>query len=160
MGTNYSAIIFYGFCWTDLNEAVSEMEWAERIAISRGITAPDYSDYPTIPFDTAYENARALRKAWEAAHPEVDVYHKTVAAIHTEFGVDIGWHCSIDYAIPYIYIKESEQTSWSGDAHEFDPTTLVVDATWVARLARFIEINNIDLEDASGPGWFLVTNRG
>lgn len=80
-------------------------------------------------------------------------------ALEQEFGCDVAWHCSCDYAIPYVYVIGTKTLASRGDAEVVDPNEMIDQDTAEARqkLDTFIAATGIDISEAEGPGWFLVS---
>lgn len=173
MGQSTDAILFYGYCWDDEAELWDRGrydEWPVVVAKRRGITSPwDFyrdsgveAEHRALPYasqDAAYESwsaevgFEAMLTEWKAALNAIKAEHPNVS---------VGSHCSCDCPMPYISITDTEQTAWSGSPVTFDPRmmTLKEDNTnWRGYLAMFVEALDIDVSDAQGPDWFLVSNR-
>lgn len=98
---------------------------------------------------------------------DIDTYDLGEGELAETYGIGIDSHCSCDYAIPFIYIKESYIQSSRGDSSPVDVTKFAKAPTdkWNDRLDKFIEEASIDMsvdpeydEPVKGPGWFLVSD--
>lgn len=198
MGQSTDAILFYGYTWTEEaepEELFGEDEWWEKVARRRGIASP-YDNYPTegemLTFGRQYAPApqaknggqarwqieqhykEFARKVWSFAND--DAYTRWRSAedeIRSEFGCDVGTHCSCDYPIPYIYVMESRVVAIRGYPKELDMHRLLhvsldpfKGRLWTDLLDRFLEELEVEFPDPNdeyankvqGPGWFLVSN--
>jgi hypothetical protein len=86
-------------------------------------------------------------------------------AWNKESPIEIGTHCSAEYEIPYMFVKESESTARRGYPVQIDPDNVASMTSgkcsdWNKQLDQFIEDNDIDLTATEGPGWFLVSYWG
>jgi hypothetical protein len=85
-----------------------------------------------------------------------DQYH---AASLEPVAVDL--HCSDEYPIPYLYVPESRITAYRGLPQRlfFDEANYSQDVAheWNQRLEAFTFSHGIDLSEAGGPGWWMVS---
>lgn len=170
MGQSTDAILFYGYCWGEEHELFEEDEdsgeWAEIVAKRRGISNPwdfyrssgaerQHSDLPYAKQDEAY-------KTWEKEvgfDEMLDTWNEEKNKIKAEYeGISVSSHCSCSYPMPYIYIESTDLRASRGYPVEvtldhITPPT----AEWDDSLARFVDDLDIDISEASGPGWFLVS---
>jgi len=171
MGQSTNAILFYGYCWDDEGYSLldeSEDEWDEIVARREGHTSPwdlyrdsgAEAEHESLP----YAERDAAYKAWKQTVRFDSLYKiwtSTRDDIKARFGgVNISSHCSCDYPMPYIYIERSKTTASRGFPKQIDPSGFsgVPTATWNMKLKKFTDDLNIDLSEAEGPGWFLVSN--
>lgn len=172
MGQSTNAIIFYGVTWDDEHILFEDRDgetrdWPEILAVRRGISNP-WNFYRDIGAEAEhsslpYEQQRGAFAGWEAEvgfEAMLDKWRADVKAIRAEFDVDVSSHCSCNYPIPYIYITGTETTSYRGDSKEIRPVDMAMSplTDWNDELTRFATELNIDLFDAKGPAWFLVSN--
>jgi hypothetical protein len=166
MGQSTDGIIFYGYCWEEEAELFEENEeesheWPEIVAMRRGLTKP-WSLYQAPP-GLRYDEENAHFKAWQQEvgfDALYKVWSEQIAAIKAEYGgVIVSSHCSCDYPMPYIAIARTELTAWRGSPIEITTDHFVGDTTnWDLTLETFVNELGIDISDAKGPGWFLVSN--
>lgn len=93
---------------------------------------------------------------WEDEHILFDNAEPGAQPEYENIGV--GSHCSCDYPMPFIYIEDTKLRAWRGRPVEvtfnhIPPSTI----EWDESLSRFVEDLDIDVSEASGPGWFLVS---
>lgn len=145
MGTSTNAILFYGYVWKEEAELCEDNEWIDVVLAKRGVKDP----YAVIPY---------------VKPSEVDssAYFEAKRLLEEEIGCDIGFHCSGAYAIPYVFITDSEITAYRGDAVKVASAQLIVSSnpSWAEKLDAFVQELEIDLSEAQGPGWFLVSYWG
>lgn len=171
MGQSTNAILFYGYVWDEEAELWDRDrydEWFEVLAKRRGITSPWYfyresgaeAIHNGLPFgqhSAAYE-AWKEKVGFEAMLEEWDGIKSAIKAEHPTIGV--ASHCSCDYPMPYIYISETGRTATRGFPEALDLTKMPPAGLhkWDVELNDFIDALEIDVSDAQGPGWFLVSN--
>lgn len=170
MGQSTDAILFYGYCWDDehvlFEEDEDSGEWAEIVAKRRGISNPwDFyrsSGAESLQQGLLYAEQDAAFKSWEEEvgfETMLATWREEKNKIKAEYeGVAISSHCSCSYPMPYIYIESTELNARRGFPIEvtldhITPPT----ADWDESLSRFVEDLDIDISEASGPGWFLVS---
>lgn len=78
-----------------------------------------------------------------------------------EHSVLAGRHCSDEYSMPFIYVQATRKIAWRGhvtpiEPEDLDPLSLGV-AEHNNQLLAFVKEHDIDLSEAKGPGWFLVS---
>lgn len=175
MGRSTDAILFYGYCWTDEskslianNEDGAAEEWHKVVAKRRGISNP-WDLYRSSGAEAAhralpYNQRNVAYRDWERQvgfDALLGTWDKELDKIKAEYGgaVEISSHCSCDYPMPYIYIKDSHLRAKRGSS-VMVPSSHMGAATiyWDWALSRFIKDLDIDISDAQGPGWFLVSN--
>lgn len=172
MGQSTDAIFFYGYCWNEEAELWDKDrydEWYEAAAKRRDIPSPwDFyrdsgaeTEHGLLPYKdqtAAYEawkdavGFESMLAGWDAAKDSIKAEHPHI---------NVGSHCSCDCPMPYICIVGTEQRAWRGRPTTFDPAMMVLDqdnTNWDGWLANFVEALDIDVTDAQGPGWFLVSN--
>ena len=181
MGQSTDAILFYGYCWNDEGvqllgisdgeDEESEYEWNEILAVREGHKNPwDFyresgaeAEYERLP----YSEREAAYKAWKERvgfDDMLEQWRSVCKSIKSRYNVDISTHCSCEYPMPYIYIEESKHRAWRGEGKQLDMAQWErwqqpgVYATWEQNLNRFVADLGIDLSEAEGPGWFLVSN--
>lgn len=172
MGQSTDAILFYGYCWSEEAELWDQDqydEWFEVVAKRRGATSPwDFyrnsgaeAEHNQLPYDQRTEPYEAwkIEVGFDALYEE---WKTTLAAIKAEHPeISVGSHCSCDYPMPYICISSTEQRAWRGSPVSFNPAEMALNennTNWRGYLAMFVEALDIDVSDAQGPGWFLVSN--
>lgn len=182
MGQSTDAILFYGYCWDDELPARAlfdpswdedeededhDTTWAEFVALKRGVTNPWASFPPELnnwrEHGLTYEEKEIRVKQWIDEHDaELDARRDAIKAIEAEFGCDIGWHCSSDYGMPYIFVKESEITASRGNPQKLvSIDELFNDETaglWDEKLSAFVaELGCASRLPQRHPGWWLVS---
>ena len=174
MGQTTDAILFYGFCWNDEGESIfgenedgENKEWFEVVAKRRDISSP-WTMYRSSGAEASrrvlsYKEQDAAYKVWKdqvGFDALLDTWREELDKIKAEYGnIEVGSHCSCDYPMPYVYIEASKLIAWRGGPVEVTTDHFDADRDrWDADLARFVEDLDIDVSDAQGPGWFLVSN--
>lgn len=173
MGVDSDAILFYGYCWEDEGnplehhrqppkedrEEGSIPAWEDIIACKRGHKNP-WDHYPDEDRSLPYEERRRQSDAWIAAHnAEITAWTELTSAIEKEFGVDIGYHGSSEYSVPYLYVVDTRRRACLGEPKEIDPEALVAGAYEDDLLRRFANELGITLPEG-GPQWWLVSYWG
>lgn len=172
MGQSTDAILFYGYCWSDedtIFEFDNEDEWYEVLAVRRGADNP-WAFYKESGAETEhmllpYAQQSVAYEAWKVEVGFDSLYETwkaTTDAIKVEFNVEIGTHCSCDYPMPYIAIPSTETRAYRGGPKRLEHPSVYPNGyedsdEWNAELKRFVEELDIDVSDAEGPGWFLVS---
>lgn len=149
MGQSTNAILFYGVCWdeemslttlrgvdTDEEDADDEHDWQAAYATAKGCPPPQ-GEYDSRKYQ-AYLDARG---------PILDASP-----------CEVGTHCSYECAMPYVFIKKSEQTAHRGYPKEVG-TALPVGDDWDDQLRSFCKTMGIDIE-GKRIGWWLVSLWG
>lgn len=170
MGQSTDAILFYGYAWseeTQLWDNDRYDEWEEVLATRRGIKNPwdmyresgAEAEHSQLP----YPQQRPAFEAWKEANgfdALLEEWRAAKEAIKSEFNVDTASHCSCDYPMPYVYIPSSKFLAWRGDPTTIPLSDLNDENTdaWNDSLTEFVQAMEIDISDAEGPGWFLVSN--
>lgn len=172
MGQSTDAILFYGYVWDDEDaepwDDYRNDEWYEAVAKRRGITSPwDFyrdsgaeAQHGALPYqqqEPAYESWKnkvgfeAMLTEWNDVKDSIKAEHPTI---------DVSSHCSCDYPMPYICISETERTARRGFPEALDLTKMppAGQHKWDVELNNFVKALDIDILDAQGPGWFLVSN--
>lgn len=170
MGQSTDAYLFYGYCWNDEVRLLDgdDKEWDQDVAHREGHSSPwdlyrdsgVEAEHELLP----YEQKQVAYEAWKRSIDFESLYQQWVSAreeIKARYrGVDISSHCSCDYPMPYIYIEDSKSRAWRGEAQKIDPVAIASAPTgeWDESLHKFVTDLGIDMSDAEGPGWFLVSN--
>lgn len=170
MSQSTDAILFYGYCWdeeAELWDRDDHDEWNEAVAKRRGFNSPwdlyrdsgaeaEHNRLPygerAAPYQAWKESVgfEALYEAWKETLRIIKAEHPTIS---------VESHCSCDYPMPYICISETNQRAWRGTPVTVDVLKMQSEtAEWDAQLDNFADALDIDLADAQGPGWFLVSN--
>lgn len=155
MGVNTSAILFYGYTW---NEEIKlfEGEWEEIICRKRGIVNPD--DFYKEPENSTFKEKQEYADKWAEKHgKEIDNWHQAIENVREEFPCEIGHHCSSDYSMPYICIKESEIIARRGYPKKI--TDLATNPNWKEKLEKFVKEIGIDVTDKEA-AWWMVSYWG
>ncbi len=166
MGVSTNATIFYGI--------LLDSEEGKDYFGSEG-----YCDCPMHDIDDV-EEEYAKKKGWvenngglfnEAGEYALDkespegkkaekICHKNWRAkskITDDCPVELGYHCSGDYPMHYVGIKESLIMARRGYPVEIDATDLSIEADWVDKLKDYCKTMGIKYEK---PGWHLVSYWG
>ena len=147
MGVSTDAMLVYGYVWDDeceLYPGADEDEWEEVVLRKRGVPNPWDSHESTPGW---VQDHRAELDAWSAAK-------KFVAA---EFGVDIDQHGSDQWAVPIVKISGAGRRAARGYPEEMTSGDLAVGEDWDEKLTAFCDEVGIDVSEAKGPGWFLLS---
>ncbi len=170
MGQSTNAILFYGYVWddeTDLWDRDDHDYWFEAVAKRRGISSPwdFYRESGAEAQHNAlrYEDQKNAYYYWkeqvgfEALLAEWDAAKDAIKAEHPS--IDVGSHCSCDFPMPYIFVSDTKQNASRGYPVAVD-TDKVSDTRpeWDEALTAFVTDLDIDISEAQGPGWFLVSN--
>jgi hypothetical protein len=153
MGVSTDGIIFYGYVWDDeftLLEDVDGEGWARIVAEKRGHTDP-------------WDGFAEGEEDWVSTHQaELDGWRAVRKSIEEEFGVDIRHHGSGEWQCPYILVNDSRREAARGYPQELQVGTTVYGppAGWDEKLLRFVDELEINLEEAQGPAWWLVSYWG
>lgn len=167
MGVSTDALLVYGYVWEDEADilgtedeegpAGDELEWSEILAGQRGIRNP-WADYPAEIDALPYEEQRRQGDAWTTAHrTELDAWRDATKAIEAEYGIVIDRHGSDEWSVPVVRIADAGHRAYRGDVHAVGQDALTVDPEWDGRLQRFVTDLSIDVSEAQGPGWFLLS---
>jgi hypothetical protein len=171
MGQSIDAILFYGLVWdeeAELWENDRHDEWIVALAKRRGITSPwDFyrdSGAEAEHQSLRYEDQKKAYYYWkesvdfESMLKEWDLALKAIRAEHPS--ITVGSHCSCDYPMPFICVGETYQRAWRGTPVGVNMPQMAQANTirWNDQLNDFIKALDIDISDAKGPGWFLVSN--
>lgn len=171
MGQSTDAILFYGYVWdeeAELWDRGRHDEWPVVVANRRGITNPwDFytdsgaeADHNALP----YEQQKKAYYYWEQSvgfKAMLDEWEASLAAIKTEHPtITVSSHCSCDCPMPFVCISETERTARRGFPVALDLTKMspAGQHKWDVELDDFVKALDIDVSDANGPGWFLVSN--
>lgn len=172
MGQSTDAILAYGYVWGDEASLFNEDEgdeWVEALAVRRGIPNPwtlyrdsgaqaDHNALPYVQQEPAYESWK-VSVGFDALLEDWDSARKAIKAEHPD--ISVGFHCSCDFPMPYICIASTKQQAGRGYPVTFDPRTMALEQdniNWLGYLAMFTDALGIDLTEAQGPDWFLVSN--
>lgn len=160
MGMDATAILFYGYCWTDHEKLFDvEDDWQTTLLKKRGEKNP-WDDYP----DTTglkWEQQQAVSTAWKVANQvAITAWVAKSKAVDAEFGVDIGYHGSMDYALPYVYADDSRVRVDYGCCKDLTGKDLTAtQLAWDEVLDRFMTELCIE-KPHPAPRWWLVAYYG
>ncbi len=158
MGVSTDAILFYGYCWSEEGVELTpkDKEWEEAVLRSRGVVNP-WDAYPPENERLPYPQNRTAADAWSAEHrAELDAWYDAKEAVRTEFGCEIGRHCSGEYSMPFVCVSASEHRARRGYPIQVD--ALTVGDGWDEQLAKFMAAVGISKPDGQdGPRWWLVS---
>jgi hypothetical protein len=154
MGQSTNAVLFYGFTYEDevsLNEMTgnedSGDDWEGYYCRKLGIPESVW------PLDSNGNQRRREQlteeeyNTWSAAR---DVESKATK----DCLVEISNHCSGDYGIPYVHVKEAEITVYRGSNKEITLDMLKINPEWDQQIKKFCEIMGIEFKPC---GWRLVS---
>ena len=165
MGVSTDALLVYGYVWddevdlfgTEDEEADDDLEWSEIIARQRGIPNP-WDAYPQEFEHLPYTERRAKGDEWVAAHDaELDAWRAARKAIEDEYGVEIDQHGSDQWSCPVVKVAGAGHRAYRGDVHAVEAADLNINPEWRTKLQRFVDDLGIDVNEAAGPGWFLLS---
>lgn len=174
MGQSTDAILAYGYVWDEEHDLFdqdedSEDEWFETVAKKRGIANP-WDMYRSSSQEAAhralpYGERDDAYKSWKTEvgfDALLNIWDEEKDKIKTEYGgVMVGSHCSCDYPMPFIAIEDSHLQAWRGSPVEVSRSHIEGPQLeiWDNLLDAYVEYLGIDISEAKGPGWFLVSNR-
>lgn len=166
MGVSTDGILFYGYIWTDEDDCYPEAlngesinGWAEIEARKRGIVNP----YDTIPEAINYHMApQAEQDAWYDANGElVSAWFKAVSEIKEKSLCDVGWHCSDECSMPYVYVKSTEIMASRGYPEALDLQSMaLLTPGGTSLLESFLNALGIEPPEGQQPGWWLTSYWG
>jgi len=153
MGVSTNAYLFWGLCggdeghWVNLGreygdggyvedtEGLDEQgDWEDIYAARMGLESPG-------PYDEHKDEYPAY---WDAKRKLVE-----------ESGCEINWHCSGEYAMPFVAVSESLTRAARGDPAKVEPREAKPE--WEAKLRRFCEVMGVKWSE---PGWWLASYWG
>lgn len=170
MGASTNAVVFFGHCWQDEARLLDgDDEWDKAVFLKRGGCNP-WDAYPEAEVRAMpYARQEAFADAWRAEHKaELDAYYAARKAIREEFGCDIGYHCSNECAMPYVYATGGEILARRGCPVDLGDKVLldarsrqVREEEWHDKIDRFLaELGIARPEGQDGPRWWLVSSWG
>ena len=152
MGVSTNAVIFYGIlidedgCECQFNDVEDINEhYAKKI----GWVSDDgglFTDGNYTLFDNQADEKKA-RKIWEKNRDEL---HK----ITGDCDVELAYHCSGEYPMHYVGVKESETFARRGYPVQLDEETLNIEPDWADKLKDYCKIMDIEYKE---PSWHLVS---
>lgn len=164
MGVSTDAVLFYGYAWEEdgrfpptidrddeEEDEDSDDEWQDRVLTARGVPKVNWDTYNR-------DDVGEARQRWEKESGYA-VRNEAKKALTKDFPCEIGGHCSGDYPMPYVYLTKYAHTASRGEAAEVAGLPEPTDEE-KAKLAAFIELLKIDVSEAKGPGWLLVSYWG
>jgi len=139
MGVSTDAILFYGICFEELG--TGEYPWEigydgydEWMASLYGLEPPE-GDYS------------------EETRPKYNRYWNEKQKILKGTGLEIGYHCSDQYTMYYLTVKDSEIRAHRGYPESLK--TLEIGEDWDAKIRDFCE--RADFGKDENVGWWLVS---
>ncbi len=163
MGVSTDGVLFYGYVWDDELDLGFEYEWSTIVALKRGHLKRGHTDpwkaYPTFSHLEWLERDAAGHQWVKEHEAELDAWRAVRKAIEDEFGVDASYHGSNEWRCPYVFVKESRIQASRGYPEAIQPKDLNEKplAYWDTFLKNFVEELEINLEEAKGPAWWLVS---
>jgi hypothetical protein len=167
MGVSTDAILFYGYIWEDeadlFADGDDDYEWAKSFWLKQGNT-DIWAQYPSGTGGT-YDQQRAAADTWMAENRQaIQAQREAIKAVEEGFGVDIGYHGSDQWRVPYLYVVESHIRAWRGGPKEVEDLVMPSPGdewvhSWKEKLDSFADTFEIDLSEAKEPGcrWWLCS---
>lgn len=164
MSTSTNAILFYGYCFDEgnlppgVNQGDDDgSDWEEIFAQKLGIEHPteSYPHRPSTKENNWGNNITDWTPEEQAIRDKYSAFWKKQRDAVAEHKVTVGYHCSCDYLMTYVAIKESETIARRGCPEEISSTT--VKKAWAKQLAEFVELMGVDVGDQK-PKWWLVSH--
>lgn len=141
MGTSTDAILFWGIAYKEdelLEDDVDLYDrWEERYCATQGL--PDPGEIS----DEEYAKPGVRERHLE--------YLSKKEALLRELAVELDTHCSAEYPIPFVAIKEATVVTKRGYISEIG--SLDVDPSWEPKLRAFCEVMGLPWKE---PGWRQV----
>lgn len=163
MSVSTDAILFYGYCWKDEGDSIDTGGedgdgWVETILKKRAERNP-WDDYPeSISQIRDYGEKKRAGDEWiKANRAALDAWNDKKKAVEDEFGVELDSHCSGEYPIPYLYVKDGRAIANRGYPQEV--TNLRVQPEWDEMLNKWLAEFRID-KPHDAPRWWLVSYWG
>jgi hypothetical protein len=131
-------------------------DWDELILKKRGVSDP-WGSFPQNLAEIAdHKQRHATSDAWIEEHrAELDAWHDAKKQIQNEFGCDVGYHCSGDCPMPYVFAHKVRACR----GYPEQIVSLAVDPAWDELLDRFLAELGVEKPDGQvGPKWWLVSN--
>jgi len=150
MGTTTDAYLFYGFTIYDPEEGEGEMppwmddesdegslEWEDVLATKLGLSKPDgaYIDH----------------------EGEYRTYWKERGKLAEGAGCVVDTHCSGEYPIYFVALKDKYFRASRGNPTEIDMGSMVITSMEKEKLRRFCELLEIPWQE---PKWYLASYWG
>jgi len=145
MGTSTDAYLYYGFsldegeleeiCEKDTGKDYFEDDFEEWLCGKIG--GPSR-------LDVEYEGNEAVYEKY------LDEKREFMEALD----VEIKSHCSCDYPIYFVHIKESYSWAWRGEPHRFGTQLPVTNPGWDEKIKEFCKKLYIPFRE---PGWELAS---
>ena len=154
MGVSTDAVIFYGIlldkddCECQFND--NEGDYEEDYAKKKGWVENDgglYDEKGEYALDKDSPEGKKAEKIWDKNRAEL-------SKITEDCDVEIGMHCSGDYPMHYVGIKESETFARRGYPVQIDATNLSIETDWVDKLKDYCKTMGIKYKK---PSWHLVS---
>ena len=154
MGISSDGLHFFGLCWNheydESDEDCERLPWIDEdddpeTALSAFLGGPKEPEW-----DPETRSFRGDRSAWRK---ERDAFLLDALGIELEFGI----HCSYEYGMPYVAIKESHTRAWRGEAMRAKSGDEVA---WAEALSRFAEVVGVEITDEIGPCWWVASLYG
>lgn len=172
MGQSTDAYLFYGYTWDEEGHKLfkdDEKEWTEVLLLSVGHPDPWTSYHEDGIDNLPYKEQGPAFEQWQQEtnaqgitnREALDNWHKAKRSVEEQSSCGIDSHCSGDYPMPFVYLKGRYFRAWRGDAQEINPNDVInVGEEDIQRLNDFCKALDIDMTNAKGPGWFLVSYWG
>jgi hypothetical protein len=166
MGQSTDAILFYGYCWQEECNLLPDdnSEWENVLLRKRGVRNP-WDDYPSLEIEVGdYASRRRAAGRWcDDNRAALDAWHAAKEGVRKGMGCDIGYHCSGECPMPYVYVTDSRTVAHRGCPKSLDLTALSGRPTlngWGGLLDGFMEALEIcrPPDGHAGPAWWLVSN--
>ncbi len=137
MSTSTDAYLFYGVMLdedTDFLNEENDWDWERLYMIKLGIKEPDYTN----------DNKNYV------------IWRDKKNKIIKELGIDVVSHCSGDYPMYAVIIKETYKTAWRGSPVQIH--SLDYSVHWAKKINKFCEFMGIEIN--SKIGWWLCSYWG
>lgn len=172
MTVSTDAIIFYGYAWDEETDApwtigadsdsnededleadsdADDQGWEERYAIRMGAKPPELP-YPEKGYDYQGTYTPEEQAAIDAHKAFWDERRRLVDACPCK----VDSHCSNDYKMPFVCIKDSYICNSRGDMTELTQDQFEIEPHWNDELKKFCKLMGIT-PPAGGPKWYLVS---
>lgn len=160
MGTSTDAILFWGIVFDEDKPEIADVfkdddkDFEEIYAAKKGWK--EDSGYFTPAGEYAHLNDPKkhdeARKVWRKHLAELEKINSACPA-------EIGTHCSGEYPMYYVCIKETEKTAHRGYAVDLYSDSLHEKQIWLEQLKEYCEVMGISLK-GKRIGWHLVSYWG
>jgi hypothetical protein len=167
MSTSTDALLIYGYIWDDEYDLFDDGDtdeirgdWEDRIAAAAGLVNP-WDRFPEEIDRLPRDQRTAQANAWKAEHrAELDAWYEAQRRAVSSYGVTVDHHGSDEWSCPIVKITDAGKTASRGYPLLVTGEDLQVGGNWNDKLTRFVTDLGIDVSEAKGPGWFIVSYWG